>query len=174
MLSQTGNPKLHRIRALAFGSAIASLALSSCAADQTLSMASLGPAPYFALTSSGDVAANSRRSGSFAQENGCVVFKPAGSAPMMTPVFPKGETALVTDGTEWLGLFVHGSPVSMGGEVYRLSGTQTSGGVALATPAPAGCPKSYFVVRNIGQALADANANRYCAGVTICRSFSLF
>ena len=183
MRSQAGNstlngssnraPESNRVRAIALGAALASFALTSCTAEQER-LAQLRPAPYFALAASSGPDANARRSGTFAEANGCVVFRPADDSPMMTPVFPKGETALVTDGTDWLGFYVRGAPVAMG-EVYRLYGAQpaSDGGVALAAPVPAGCPSRYFVVHSVGKALADANVSRFCAGVIICRSFGL-
>jgi len=173
MRSQTGNSKMHRIRTIVLCSAIASLGLTSCAAEQNR-LTGLSPAPYFALSSGAQPAALARRSGTFAAVNGCVVFKPADSSAMLTPVFRKGQTALVTDGTEWLGLYVNGAPVVLG-DVYRLSGASEShrDKLTLESPAPAGCPTGYFVVRSVGKAVADANVSRFCAGVTICRSFAL-
>lgn len=174
MRSKAGNSKIHRFRNLACCAAVISFALTSCAAQQT-GLAQLGPVPYFALTSGAAPAANVQPSGSFAAENGCVIFKPVNNAPAMTPVFPKGQTALVTDGVEWLGLYLRGAPVVMG-EIYRLSGAQAlqPDNLALEAPTPAGCPSNYVVVRTVGAPIMDADASRFCGGVTICTSFALY
>jgi len=173
MRSEAGNPKRRKINLL-LCTAVASLALTSCAAEQER-VALLRAPPYFALNSGAQPDALARQSGYFDERNGCVVFQPADGSPMVTPVFPKGETQLVTDGIEWLGLYVKGTPVAMQ-KVYRLSGATTvrgGGDIALATPVPGGCPSSYFVVGNVGNAIADGNASRFCAGVTICRAFGM-
>lgn len=174
MRSETGNSKNDRLRNLACCAAVISLGLTSCAAQQP-GLAQLGPAPYFALSSGAEPTASLRPAGSFAAENGCVIFKPANNGPAMTPVFPKGQTALVTDGVEWLGLYLKGAPVVMG-EVYRLSGAQALApdSLALETPTPAGCPSNYFVVRSVGKPIVDANVNRYCGGVSLCTSYALY
>jgi hypothetical protein len=166
----TGNPKLHRTRAIMLCGAVASLALTSCAQQQQ--MAALRPPPYFALGSGAQLASNAHRIGYFAEEHGCVVFRPADSSPAMTPVFPKDETALVTDGANWLGFYVKGTPVAMG-QMYRLRGDPGSvdENVALARPIPVGCPSSYFVVGSAQKALADVSL--FCDAVIICRSYGI-
>jgi hypothetical protein len=156
--------------------AAASLVLGSCAASQE--QASTARVwPYFAIDS-GDraIAMDDERNGFFAESKGCVVFKPADGPRLMTPIFPKGGTSLVTDGTKTLGLYVRGEPVRLG-TVYRIAGDEIaaeSGDVALArTPAP-GCPKSYVLVGDIGEARGpDADRVRFCARTIICRSFGL-
>jgi hypothetical protein len=173
MLSDASHQNIRSSRGLVVLGLGASLLLTSCTAEQAR-LASLRPAPYIAINAGSEPSAKISRSGSFAEENGCVIFRPADNSPAVTPVFPKGETALATDGSEWLGLFVKGSPVGLG-QIYRLSGAPESrgGGVSLATSPPSGCPSTYFVVRSVGKAVADASASRFCAGVTLCRSFSL-
>jgi hypothetical protein len=70
-------------------------------------------------------------------------------------------------------MFLNDVPVAMG-KAYRLTGTAASqGDVALTSPAPAGCPSTYFVVRALATAVADGNVYRHCAGVIICRSFGM-
>jgi hypothetical protein len=172
MRTQTGNPKRRKMN-LVLCTAIGSLALTSCAADQNR-MALLRSPPYFALNAGGEPGAVARQSGYFAERDGCVVFQPADGSPVFTPVFPKGETALVTDGFDWLGLYVKGTPVAME-KVYRLSGATAlrGAGVALASPAPGDCPSNYFVVDTIANSIADGTASRFCAGVTICRAFGM-
>lgn len=133
--------------------------------------ATLGPPPYLALNTGAEPSAMVRQSGYISQENGCVVFTPAESAHVYTPVFPAGATALATDGTEWLGLYVNDTPVALN-KVYRLSGAPGAR-VSLAVPVPANCPQETFVVRTLGTAIADGNVYRHCAGVMICRSFGL-
>jgi len=166
----TGTSKIRRLSAILTGS-IAVLSLSACAMDQAR-MATLGPPPYLALNTGEAPGALSHQSGYFSQENGCVVFRPAESARTLTPVFPAGATALATDGTEWLGLYVNDSPIALG-KVYRLNGADNSGAVALSAPIPANCPHDYFVVNSLGTAIADGNVYRHCAGVIICRSFGM-
>lgn len=169
----TGTSKLRRTAAILCGS-IASLSLSACAVDQGRMAASLGPAPYLALNTGSEPAASARQTGYFSQEHGCIVFRPAETMRAMTPVFPAGATALATDGTEWLGLYVNDSPVAMN-KVYRLSGANVANGsgIALAMPVPANCPQETFVVRTLGTTIADGNVYRHCAGVIICRAMGL-
>lgn len=168
----TGTSKVRRKAAILCGS-IAALSLTSCAIDQGR-MAALGPPPYLALNTSGEPSGTVRQTGFFSAENGCIVFRPAEGARVLTPVFPAGETALATDGMEWLGLYVNDSPVPLG-KVYRVTGADetTRASVTLTKPAPSNCPQSYFVVRTVGTAVADGNVYRHCAGVIICRSFGM-
>lgn len=171
MRSLTGNFTLHSIRSLLLCGAVACFTLSSCAAVRDQSLATLGPPPYFAINAKGlPIPANTSSTGRFAEENGCVVFRPADYAPAMTPVFPKGETAIVSDGSEWLGFYVRGAPVAMG-KFYQLLGarSESSDGLALVAPAPTGCPARYIVVGNVGNAMVDAATG--CAGVTVCRAY---
>lgn len=175
MRSNTDKSNKKRNRASSLSIIAASFTLVACAVDQNQSLTMVRPLPYLAVSALDEMkAANARRSGSFGEENGCVVFRPADNAPAVTPVFARGETALATDGVKWLGLFVNGDAVSLD-EVYHVRGAElaSGGAIALATPAPAGCPSTYFVVRHVSKALADANASRFCAGVIICRSFGL-
>jgi hypothetical protein len=137
-------------------------------------MATLRPPPYLALNTGGEPAGVAHSTGYLSEENGCIVFRPAESARVMTPVFPAGATALATDGSEWLGLYIKDDPVALG-KVYRLVGDDASNGgtVTLASPTPVNCPHSYFVVRALATAVADGNVYRHCAGVIICRSFGM-
>ena len=126
------------------------------------------------MTTTRGPGASVHQTGSFAEQNGCVVFRSADGLFAVTPVFRRGEAALVTDGSDWLGLLVDDSPVVMG-KVYRMSGASPAdrGGPALVAPAPGGCPSSYVMVSGVGQTIADGIASRFCAGVTLCRSFGL-
>lgn len=168
----TGTSKLRRAATILCGS-IAALSLSSCAVEQSR-LSALGSPPYLALNTGSEPAALARETGYFSQERGCIVFRPAESMRAMTPVFPAGATALATDGTEWLGLYVNDSPVALK-KVYRLSGSNltNSRGIALAAPVPANCPQETFVVRTLGTTIADGNVYRHCAGVIICRAMGL-
>lgn len=160
MSSYTGNSKPWHT-SIALCGALASLALTSCA-DGQKRLAQLRPPPYLALTVEGVGAGPSmRQTGSFAEQNGCVVFRSADGGTMVTPVFARGDAALVTDGSEWLGLYVHDLPVVMN-KVYRLSGANLGGGMpALVSPAPGGCPSSYVVVHTVGPTIADGIATRF-------------
>jgi hypothetical protein len=116
-----------------------------------------------------------RASGAFAEENGCLVLRSADGSRVLTPVFVKGSAALVTDGQDWLGLYIHESPVAMG-PVYRLSGAAVSpdDGLALETPIPSGCPSGYFVVQSVGRTLADADdLHSFCTRTILCASFKV-
>lgn len=169
----TGTSKMRRLSAILTGS-IAVLSLTACATDQAR-MATLRAPPYLALNTGGEPSARMHQTGYLSEENGCIVFRPAESARVLTPVFPAGATALATDGTDWLGLYVNDAPVLLG-KVYQVNGAETlnaASNVALAMPTPAGCPHDYLVVQSLGTAIADGNLYRHCAGVIICRSFSL-
>jgi hypothetical protein len=170
MLSYTGTSKMRRFPAILCAS-VAVLSMTACAVDQTR-MAALSAPPYLALTTEA-AAGMARQSGYFTQNNGCVVFRPTSGAADLTPVFQSGQTMLATDGTEWLGLYLQDTPVAMD-KVYRIKGAALAYGAQprLATPVPGGCPSRYFVVGSVGSALADDNVNRFCAGVTLCRSYS--
>lgn len=172
MRLRTGNPKMARRSAILFVAA-ASFALTSCAAEQGR-LAQLRAPPYFALYTGDEPGVTARQTGHLSEENGCVVFRPADSSPAMTPVFRKGETALVTDGQDWLGLYVNDAPVAMQ-KVYRLSGAKVdrAAPLGLTAPVPGDCPSTYFVVHSVAKSVADGNANRFCAGVTICRAFGV-
>lgn len=170
MRSQTGNLKSRHIRSALLCAAAASFMLASCAAvpDRTAMLAS---PPYFAVSENLAAATATRHlSGSFGEQNGCVVFRPADDTAVMTPVFPEGETALVTDGRQWVGLYVKGSPVGMG-KVYSVRGADPDrvAGGALAAAVRSGCPTSYVAVQSVGDELAGVAAP--CRDVTICRWF---
>lgn len=169
----TGTSKMRRLSAILTGS-IAVLSLTACATDQAR-MATLRAPPYLALNMGSEPSAMMHETGYLSEENGCIVFRPAESARVLTPVFPASGTALATDGTQWLGLYVNDSPVVLD-KAYQFNGAEAANGanrVALATPIPASCPQDYLVVHSLGTAIADGNLYRHCAGVTICRSFSL-
>ena len=172
MMHSDNRNRRHKMLRAPIAAALAGLMVSSCATQQSDRLALLGAPPYFALNAGAQPEAVARQSGYFAERDGCVVFQPADGSPMLTPVFPKGETQLVTDGIEWLGLYVKGSPVAMQ-KVYRLSGARDSANLSLASPIPGGCPSGNFVVGSVGSAVADGNAYRFCAGVTICRAFGM-
>ena len=168
----TGTSKMRRLSAILSGS-IAVLSLTACAADQTR-MGMLSPPPYLALNSGAMPRAVAEKSGYFSEEHGCLVFRPAQSSQAMVPVFRAGTTALATDGSTWLGLFVHDEPVAMG-KAYRVTGADAAAAapLSLTTAAPAGCPSQYFVVSSVGQTLADADAQRFCSGVILCTSYDV-
>jgi hypothetical protein len=171
MRPYTGTSKTRRLAAILTGS-VAVLSLTSCAIDQGR-MASLGPPPYLALNSGPQPSAVAQQNGYFTAEHGCVVFRPAWSERAMTPVFPAGRTVLATDGAQWLGMFLNDVPVAMG-KAYRLTGTAASqGDVALTSPAPAGCPSTYFVVGSLNNVLAESQMSRFCSGVILCTSYDL-
>ena len=168
----TGTSKMRRLSAILTGS-VAVLSLSACAMDQAR-MATLRPPPYLALNTAGEPGALAHATGYFSEEAGCIVFRPAESARVYTPVVPAGVTALATDGADWLGLYVNDSPLALG-KVYRLSGADasTGGSIRLTAATPANCPHDYFVVNSLGSVIADGNVYRHCAGVIICRSFGM-
>lgn len=170
MRSYTGTSKIRRFPAILCAS-VAILSMTACAAEQTR-LAALSAPPYLALTT--DAADGMvRQSGYFTQNNGCLVFRPTSGTGDLTPVFQSGQTMLATDGSEWLGLYLQDVPVAMD-KVYRIKGARVAYGAQprLATPVPVGCPSHYFVVGSVGSAVADDNANRFCAGVMLCRSYS--
>lgn len=170
MRSLTGNLKSRHFRSALLCGAAASFMLASCAAVPDRA-AMLSAPPYFAVNESqAAMASTGHMNGSFGEQNGCVVFRTADDGTVVTPVFPKDETQLVTDGAEWLGLYVRGSPVGMG-KVYSVRGADAgrAPAVALAAPLPSGCPTSTFVVQSVGDELAGAATP--CRDVTICRWF---
>ena len=175
MRSLPDNRKSLKVHARLLSGAVAAVALTACAAQQTVQAGLLGPAPYYAVASNaGAPVQGTSGTGYFSQENGCIIFHPSSGDVAMIPVFPRGETALATDGNEWLGLFVKGSPVAMQ-KVYRLSGVDRTGqAVAITRPVPPGCPSTFFVVESVGKEIPAATLARYCTGVTLCRSFGMY
>ncbi|HEX2802359.1 MAG TPA: hypothetical protein VHN55_00015 [Sphingomicrobium sp.] len=124
----------------------------------------------------GPIAGATRHSGSFAEENGCIVFKSATSSANLTPVFPKGQTVLVSDGWQTLGMYLKGSPLTVK-TPYAVAGAVARGphdGIALAKAAPASCPDTYFVVQGVHKDLrAEADVWPLCMGTLLCTAIRL-
>jgi hypothetical protein len=175
MHSKTSIHKMRPFRASVLFGAVASLALTSCAEFRE-PVAMSRSVPYFALYTTGVPATHLRRAGFFAEENGCVVFKPADYAPAMTPVFPEGQTQLVTDGVSTLGMYLKGSPLGLG-TLYRIAGGEAPGNtgkLVLTDPVPANCPTTYFIVEGAVKAAgADVDAALFCLRTQLCRSYKL-
>lgn len=170
MRSQAGTSKTRKVAAMLCGS-ITALALTACTTQQRTAML-LPPTPYLALYTSAGPVATVHESGYFAQENGCVVFRTSEGPLAVTPVFSAGAADLVTDGSSWLGMYVKDAPVVFG-KPYRLAGAVApqNGFMTLRSPAPGGCPRSYFVVQNVGRALSEQDAIRLCADAILCSAY---
>ena len=175
MHSKTSIQKMRPLRASVLFGAVASLALTSCAEFRE-PVAMSRSVPYFALYTSAVPATHVRRSGYFAEENGCMVFKPADYAPPMTPVFPDGQTQLVTDGVSTMGMYLKGEPLGLG-TLYRIGGGEApgkTGKLVLTDAVPANCPTTFFVVQNAVKAAgADVDASLFCLRTHLCRSYKL-
>lgn len=167
----TGTSKICSTAATLCGS-IAALSVTACAVDMGRT-ASLRPPPYLALNFGPAPRSLSREIGYLTEEKGCLVLKSIDGRRAITPVFPAATTALVTDGQDWLGLYVDGAPIGMG-TGYRLKGTAVASpaSMELKRPMNPNCPQSYFMVQSFATTLADAELWP-CRGTIYCMSFRL-
>lgn len=169
MRPYTGTSKLRRTAAVLCGS-IAALSVTACAVDAGR-MASLRPPPYLALNSGPAPGSLSRETGYLTEERGCLVFRSIDGRRAITPVFPAATTSLVTDGEDWLGLYVGEAPIGMG-KSYQLRGAAVASpaSMELKRPMNLNCPGSYFLVRSFATSMADADLWP-CRGTIYCMSF---
>lgn len=137
---------------LSGGFGLVGLALASCVGPPADSATRPAQQPYVAVNlKQPAVLPQASSHGSFVIANGCVAFRRTGTGTLLTPIFPRG-TRLVTDRGGNPQLIVKTSTVTFDRE-YDLGGgevnVETFKEVELAAPAPASCPKSFYVIGSI-------------------------